>query len=324
MKISNSKIKTWRSCKMKYNYKYVEKLRPRKKASPLVRGTIIHSMLEANIGGKDPLKVWEEAKKTYAHMFREEREVYDQMMEDIRLLMTSYFQYYEDDPLTYVEHKGKKTEYYFEVDLTPAIQLIGYIDSVATKDGLNWLVEHKSHKEIPKGDLKYSDIQGALYAYAMPLTGLPKPDGVCWDYIRMKSPTIPELLKNGQLSKKANIDTLWPVYREQIRKNGLKLSDYKDMKELLQRKYDDFFIRKYLPLNKTILKNLVEDAVTTAREIKRKAGKDKTRNIEKHCEWCDYYNLCQADLRGLDTKFIKKTNFEVRNEDDKTKEQHNG
>ena len=42
LKISNSKISTWRKCHRAYHYKYNLKLRPKKKGAALRRGSIIH------------------------------------------------------------------------------------------------------------------------------------------------------------------------------------------------------------------------------------------------------------------------------------------
>jgi hypothetical protein len=318
--VSNSKLKTWRRCRKQFHYKYGLKLKPKTKSTPLVRGSILHDMIEAHIEGKDPWIPFKKAKTDLAKLkiMKEELAYYNELLDEVRRLMVGYLAFYEKDPIRYTSLKGKKAEHYFKVKLTESIWLEGYIDSFGqTKDRLNWLVEHKSHKQIPQGDLKYSDIQGALYVWVCQKIGLPEPDGVIWNYIKAKGPAIPELLKNGELSKRANADTIWPVYLESIKKHGLNPKDYKDMKLALENKEQDFFTRKLLPVNKTIVNTLVEDAKKTAREIKRKGNKDQTRNIDKHCEWCDYYNLCQAELRGLDTDFIIKTNFDVRDKNEK-------
>ena len=277
-----------------------------------MRGTLIHDMLELHIAGKDPWPVLKEAEKKYGKLFKQEQEHYGDILGDVKKMMEGYFEFYKQDPITYIKHKGQYTEHYFEVELTPSITLIGYLDSAGrTQDKLVWLVEHKSHKQLPEGDLNYSDLQSALYTWIMPKIGLPKPDGVAWNYIKAVAPTEPELLKNGELSKRANIASTWPVYLAAIRKHKLDPRDYKDMKEKLSNRLGDFYARKYLPVNKAIVEQLIEDTIKTAIEIKRKGHKDHTRNIDKHCTWCDFYNLCQAELRGADAAFIRKTNFTV-------------
>jgi hypothetical protein len=46
-------------------------------------------------------------------------------------------------------------------------------------------------------------------------------------------------------------------------------------------------------------------------------GKDiHDRNMTRDCSWCSYYNLCQAELRGLDSEFVKKTQYIVEEKED--------
>ena len=47
LKISNSKISTWRKCHMAYHYKYHDHLRPKRKGIALRRGSIINETIEA-------------------------------------------------------------------------------------------------------------------------------------------------------------------------------------------------------------------------------------------------------------------------------------
>ena len=314
-RVSQSKLRTWRRCHRQYYYQHILKLTRRAPPNPLVRGTIIHSMIENFISGLDPWKAWAEAQKTYGKLFKQEREEYGDIPGDIEALMHAYFRWYEKDPLSYYEVDGHYAEHFFQVPLTPGIIMEGTIDSSAySRDKRFWMVEHKSHKEIPRGDIKYSDIQSGIYTWVMPQIGLPKPDGVMWNYIRMKRPTVPEPLKNGEMSRR-DIDTTWEVYETALKKAKLNPRDYLDMKSKLAGKEGEFFIRVALPISKVIQENLIEEAVITAREIKRKAGIDKTRNIDRHCTYCSFYMLCQAQLRGLDDKAILKLQFKQEEKD---------
>jgi hypothetical protein len=311
--VHQSTIKCWRRCKRQYYYKYVLRLVKRRTGAPLIRGTIVHSMIEAQAEGRDPWQTLAQAEKDMGKLFAEEREYYGDIIGDIRLLMEGYFDWYKKDPLTPIPlhpgKKAKKTEHEFEVDLTPSIRLKGKIDMLAEdRRGHQWLMDHKTHKQLPSGDLKYSDIQSALYIFAVRIVSKVRPIGVAWNYIRWKRPTKPEVLKNGQMSRR-DIDTTWAVYEQALIEAGLKPKDYQDMREKLDGKESEFYARHYLPVNDTLLNKLVEEAQVTAREIKRKGGHDTTRTIDRHCDWCDYYSICQAQLRGLDDAFIRKHDF---------------
>lgn len=309
--VSQSKIKTWRRCHHSYYYKYILMLRRKRKSRPLMRGSVIHDMLEAATNKLDQWKVYKAWVKKNGKLFKEEVEEYGDVAQEVKLLMEAYFDHYKKDKVKPVKNDGRWCEYPFEVPLCKGINLKGRIDGVGkSPDKRDWLIEHKSHKTIPVSEFKYTDVQAGLYTWVAPQLGFPEPDGVMWNYIRAKTPAIPELLKKGDaLSKRANIDTMWPVYLAEVKKHGFKPKDYADMKKILEGKESSFFSRIYLPVNKTFISNLMEETIFTAKEIKRRGGKDTTRTVDKHCEWCDYQPLCQAQLLGLDTKFMMKAEY---------------
>ena len=65
LKLSNSKVTTWRKCHMAYHYKYNLKLRPKRKGIALRRGSIIHECIEAYDSGRS----WRKPYKEFAKQF---------------------------------------------------------------------------------------------------------------------------------------------------------------------------------------------------------------------------------------------------------------
>jgi hypothetical protein len=322
--VHQSSIKKWRRCKNEYYYAYIMKIEKRKKSTPLWRGHIAHAMLENRANGHDVWKPLNEMQAEYDGMFQEEKDLYGDVPGEVRSIMAGYFKYYAKDDLTPIaigkgNHK-RLAEHKFEIELIKGIILKGKIDEVDIDgQGFTWLTDHKTHKILPETGLKYSDIQSASYSWALEqLWGL-KVHGMCWNYIRWKPPTIPELLKNGDMSRK-NIDTTWEVYRTALKANGLKTSEYLDMRERLHSRGDNFYRREFMPLVGPIVENLIEEARVTSQEMQKKAGVDRTRTIDRHCTWCEYYNLCQAELRGLDTDFMLKHDYKEK-VDDKTEDE---
>ena len=51
---------------------------------------------------------------------------------------------------------------------------------------------------------------------------------------------------------------------------------------------------------------VVDDFIVTAREMMDRHGKVKDKNIDRHCLWCDYQDLCRAELQGLDTDYVRQ------------------
>ena len=164
-KVSQSKVNTWRRCRYAYHLKYNEKLEPKKKSRPLKFGTIIHEMVEADIAGKNPLKVLNEHAKINEKLFDAEREMYGNIVEDIRYIMTAYFDYWESqsNKVVYLPVKKRWAEHEFEVEIDKGIIAKGKIGAFAKYRKLKALVEHKSHKIIPNEEHRWRNLQSVFY-----------------------------------------------------------------------------------------------------------------------------------------------------------------
>lgn len=71
--------------------------------------------------------------------------------------------------------------------------------------------------------------------------------------------------------------------------------------------------RTFLPKNEQGLLTAYEEIIST---IKQMEGGEITRNTGDHCQWCEFYQLCQSDYFGGDTQALIDLNYkkkEVRN-----------
>ncbi len=74
----------------------------------------------------------------------------------------------------------------------------------------------------------------------------------------------------------------------------------------------DFFQRVQLPSpHPTMVASVVQDAVATAVEIQKLGGVSKVRSMDRTCKSCEFFEICQAEFRGLDADFIRKTEYKV-------------
>lgn len=310
MIFSYSNIKLWRRCHRAWHYKYRVGIRKKSPSHQLVRGSLFHLMSDAYVTTGDWTAPLQEYRIKYAQLWDEEADRYG-APEDVENLFLRYINHYVNDGLTYQEVGGRKSEIEFQVEYQ-GVKFKGIVDKVPVdKNGLTWVMDHKTHKTIPSEEARFSDIQTVLYYWGLNESGLAKADGVLWDYIRTKPPAIPEVLKSGGLSKRKNIDTTYDVYLETIHQHGLNPADYSDILGLLKDKRTDFFVRVPLPRpNKDLVKSVVSDMIDTAQEIQRSNAKD--RNLTKDCSWCEYFPICQAEVRGHDSEFIIKVHYEGR------------
>ena len=302
---SHSKVKTWRACHKLYDYKYEQGLIRKTSPAALLRGTVFHEMLDNRVLGKDPLEPLVEYGKIYDKLWDEERENYHSP-EDLTRLYQRYCKHYVGETLDY---KGlSETEIIVEFQ---GIKFKGILDKQPRdKFGREFVMDHKTHKVIPDENHRFADLQTVLYYWAKRQNG-DKVDGIIWDYIRTKPPAIPELLKSGGLSKRANIDTDYDTYLAEIEKNGLDPKDYSDILEKVKK--NTFFKRVVLPSpSQVLVDTVVEEFFATAREIETSTS--KSRNMTRNCTSCSYFQLCQAEVRGLDSESLRKQMFTLREE----------
>ena len=308
--VSQSKVKTYRQCHQAYHYKYVKKLRRISKSRPLQFGTIVHQLHEAIANDLDPFEVLTEVSETNEDLFEAEREMYGDIITDIEVIMKEYIDYHKDSDLKFLKLNGKKAEHDLEVMIDKDINLKMKVDALVKSKGLRWLLEHKTHKSIPNEDERWRNLQSSVYLKALELIGIKNLDGVVWNYIRSKSPTKPQLLKTGDLSKR-KIDTLPTMVLRVIEEHGLKAKNNQVLLERATANRDSYFIRVFTPLNRQVRDSVFRDFVSTAREMKQSHGLKKEKNIGKHCSWCDYEPLCRASLTGGDVKFIKEREYVI-------------
>ena len=105
------------------------------------------------------------------------------------------------------------------------------------------------------------------------------------------------------------IDTLPDVVRAVAKEAGIKPEN---CAQLIQRATDNipsYFKRIYTPLNSQVVEVLFDDFLITSREIMDQHGKRKEKNIGRHCSWCDFEQLCRAELTGSDVDYVKETEY---------------
>lgn len=327
--VSQSKVRAWRNCRQAYWYKHVEEIQPVRTRRPFAFGKIIHRLIEAQSQEDDPMAILEEiaADVDNAKIFAAEKEMYGEIVEDIRTIMTDYFQFYPKDSLRMVSVLDAETgdyrfaEHEFAIPLEElagqqahGIVFKGQVDGLArTPNKLRWIVENKSFDKMPGDDERWRNVQSVVYMFAvLKLKWLKEVDGICWNYVCSKAPTIPQLLKDGSRLSVREIVTLPSVVRRALK--AAKLSpDTEDHAKLLrdaENSRHHYFQRIFTPVNKTVADNIWSGFVDTCQEIRDNHGKKRDKNIGRHCGWCDFESLCRAELTGGDVDFIKKREFE--------------
>lgn len=317
IRVSNSKLNTFRRCPNKYRYRYVLKLTPRKRTLQLERGSWIHDLLMHHADGED----WQERHrvltKQFANLFEEEREDLGDLPTECSRIMRAYLRTYKDDDQRY---RVVDTEVDEVVTLPNGLRVNIIIDKIV-EDKINgglWLVDYKTRKSFEDVENMMFDPQLTLYYWGAEILGYKPLNGGMYDEIRTKAPAIPNLNKDGSLSKRKDIDTDLFTYYSAIRKQGLDPADYSDILTLIARRQKNkFFRRTVIPQDPPVVRTTVKEAVMTTNSILRAEAKGHfPRTYDKSCSWgCDFKQLCLAELYGANPDPIIKMNFVQRKAD---------
>jgi hypothetical protein len=203
-----------------------------------------------------------------------------------------------------------RTEDCYEAEIH--IDLSGQSDMVIQDLDGYWVMEHKTTVQVRDMNRLILEEQPGVYHAAMEQKlGVPI-RGVKFNFLRKKAPHIPEPLKSGGLSVRANMDTTYEVYLAAIQAHGLDPKKYEDFLFNLQEKGNTFFYR--------------EDVVRSAKELKilfdrmRRVAEDMVSpglsiypspDMLK-CGMCPMQGPCIALADGSDWKFILDSQYAPR------------
>lgn len=317
MRLSNSKVKTWRRCPKRYEFKYIYGLEPKKKGIALERGSWIHSLLEVHYDGGDWRDRHKELKMEFYSLFDEEREHLGDLPTECSRIMRAYLRHWKKADRNFVVVDTEMNE---TVTLPNGVELNVIVDLIVQEldTGLLWAWDHKTRKKFGDEDDMVLDPQLTLYFKALEIMGYKPLGGVVYNELRTKPPTVPQPIKSGaRLQKKKDIDTDVHTYMKAIEKHGFNPADYKDILLRLSRtKKDAFFKRTILPKDPPQVKTMIGELVMTRNEIRRAEKHNEfPRTFEpRQCKWdCPYLDVCVVQMHGGDIESLIQSDFEVRN-----------
>jgi len=314
---SQSKLKSFNRCPKQYEYKYIQKLSPKRKQRPLFFGSWVHKAVESYYTTPD--RNWRlgfnEYKINWDALFEEERQ--DMMagrgksdpLIAIPRIMRGYEFYYKNDGWDPVL---TEQEYIVETPM-PGVFFKLVVDlGILDEEEKLWVVDHKTASSIPAANTFHGmDPQLILYPWALErlmengqLTKYPI-GGVIYNYIKSKPPSLPQLNKDGSLSKR-KIATDYPTAYLFLKQNGYDPKDFAEILVPLKNRSD--FLRRYrLPREPYVTKEILLDALSVVKRMQ--TTRRFTRSVSKDCSFCGYRDLCRAELNGFDTTIMRKTDY---------------
>lgn len=307
--LSASRIGTWLRCQKKYEYKYLQRLSRKEAVPALFEGSVGHKALELYYKGQDWIAAIREADAAIQSMPPEAREKFASLPKDMYRLIRGYTATYKEDTFVVVD-----VEREFEVVLPGGHVYRGVIDLVIRDERGLWIWDHKFVTTIPDAvNINSSDTQTTMYFDVGKELYGEEPAGVCFNYISRKPPAIPDRNKDGSISRKA-IKTDLRTYFAAVKAAGQNPEDYRDMVDKL--KGNIFYKRLWIPRPSRLIQNVKSEVIAIGQEIDRERSLYPRVNDFLCRTNCEYYELCQAELMGVDSTEIRAHKYDVREEEE--------
>lgn len=187
---------------------------------------------------------------------------------------------------------------------------IGFVDWVArdNQTGFTGPIDFKVRKTLEGNDAIAMDYQLSSYEYAMSDKFAEPFTGVALYQMKSSVPKAPRILKSGKLSVAGNQACDYDTYAATVTALGLNLSDYSAMRD----KLPEFDRWTWTRRSSEELLNTWAQIEDGAAELVRFLSGDRPglRVLNpKTCSWCDYKELCIAELKGHDSDYIRSDGF---------------
>lgn len=345
--VSVSQLQTFLSCKKKWEYNYIENIRPRVERSYLTIGKLCHKGMQMAMqwawayqrSNKDEDYMatgrwmeWRNAgidainNEWYEYIAEtpildEEIPDFNQMLHDAVSVFRQAFKEFEPWKYEVITlcNKGMPIpalELHFKVPCPPTKGLHGYIDAILKdkETGFIWCVDYKFRKSLSPDEDEAFNIQNCVYAYACQRMGVDITGTMTWQHINTPAAD-PQILKDGRISR-AKIKTTWEKYAQFCVDHGQDPENYYlEMEEKLR---DIEWYRATLEYrNPETIKQIWDECVRPAAKGVKSAHNKKANNFRSlypwNCKMCQYQSLCQAELRNYDADAIREREYTRRN-----------
>jgi len=295
--VSISEINSRLSCQVKHDFRYNRRLVPAEEREVLTLGKAVHIGLEGWYLTRN-IDHALQAMRDYL-----ERSAYgDDLIPLASGMLKGYVEHWRDQDDFEVLH----VELPFRVPLiSPSgiasriFDLVGRVDMVVRKpDGSLWGVEHKT---LGTKDAQYfrrleTDFQVRAYVWAVSRFLGVEVRGILYNVLRSKLPVEPEILKNGSISKRSNIDSTAEVFEAALARTGSNPVDYAEILERLRTEGNTFFMRREMEIPPEDLSRWALEMYHITRDLRRSKVVYRNPTACSLHGGCEYRDLCSGLL----------------------------
>lgn len=312
MIISYTQCSFMKSCPMKYKFRYVDGLQPKKKSSSLMRGKVVHEAFEKFFNGETKESILQFIHDAFNKVLGKAT-----VEEEEEMLLSKYttLGMVENYPLELSEFDEIIPEEAFTVRVPRmrGVEFTGRVDGLVKKKGLWWIREVKTtgNTQMQAETRARVSSQASGYVWGINARDHLNVQGLLYDFI------------NKSRLKKRESDTATSFGERILEDYRAHMIDPKTGKEL---KTSRMYHRYYTYRSLTVLDEFVKDLEKIARRIRdAKREKDFMRNTDACYSYnteCPYLKICflqHADSEMLNAFYERSEDGKERGEDSRSR-----
>lgn len=311
MHISYSRFSLYLRCAYAHYLRYVEKLSGKAPARPLHFGSDFHKLLEVRTNKKAVKKEWQRMKDDFYSMPPSwQTELGDNYPDDLKTIFTDYMVMWKDTPLP------DETERPFEITIGSEngenIVFVGIIDELYRYGNELDIGEHKTFSTPPNMNTLVMNTQKSLYSKVTEILWGQLPKKVRWDYIKSSPAKYPIWLeKSGRFSNASSKDITPRSWVRACKEKGISDPTILNQGESYRGNENNFFFRVEQDVYPEMVEDVFNGFLYTCRDIVNRGQENKVKNITRDCSWCEYRDICMAEMSGGDRNFVISEKFNI-------------
>ena len=308
--ISYSRFSLYLRCPYAHYLRYIEKLVGKAPSRPLHFGSDFHKLLEVRADKAQVKKEWKRMREEFYEMPASwQGELGENYPEDLKTIFSDYMYQWRDTPIP------DETEHPFELEIAPGIIFVGVIDELYRYDDDIDIGEHKTFNRPPDMNTLMMNTQKSLYCKATELIWGKLPKKVRWDYIRSTPAKSPIWLeKSGRFSNAASKDITPRSWLRACKERGITDPEILKQSKSYSGNEGNYFFRVQQDVYPEMVEDVFEGFRYTCKDIDKRGEENKVKNITRDCAWCEFRDICMAELSGGDRSYVISEKFEQREE----------
>ena len=307
MNLSYSRFSTYLSCPYSHYLAYEEGWAQKKVPRPLYFGRDFHKLLEyRNKSVEEQQNVRQEITDAYYEAKPDvQADLGENYPQDLFTIFEDYCDIYKDCPIP------DKTELEFNIPIGrykgEDVIFKGFIDELYFTDEGMRIGEHKTFSRMPQKDFLVMNTQKSLYAKAVQKLYGELPKTILWDYICSKPAEYPVWLEKSGRFSQANSQKITPYsYKRACQERGIEDEGSQNYSQNIE----NFFFRMEMDYIPEMVENVWQGFMYTVKDIVKNGKKNRTKNISQNCSWCNFRDICHAELTGGNVEAILEHDFE--------------